>query len=196
METIRQRYRRRADAFAAKVEAVRSDQWSAPSPCAKWSAADVVTHVIDMHRAMLTPLGRTFDADPRADAVAAFRTARASIEAVLDDPAAAATPCDTPLGRVSVAEHIDGVVSDDLVVHGWDLARATGQDDRLDETDVVRLWEHSTAVPPELMTRLRTPGAFGPGIEVYGPEVPVRADVRTQDRLLGFLGRDPSWSAR
>lgn len=41
------------------------------------------------------------------------------------------------------------------------------------------------------MERFRTPGAFGPGIEVYGAEVPVPPDAPLQDRLLGYVGRDP-----
>ena len=57
--------------------------------------------------------------------------------------------------------------------------------------DVARLWSSALAIPAELMHRLRTPGAFGPGIEVYGPEVAVPADAPLQDRLLGLLGRDP-----
>jgi hypothetical protein len=37
----------------------------------------------------------------------------------------------------------------------------------------------------------RTPDAFGPGIEVFGPEIPVPAGAPLQDRLLGFIGRKP-----
>ena len=41
------------------------------------------------------------------------------------------------------------------------------------------------------MERFRTPGAFGPGIEVYGAEIEVPQDAPLQDRLLGYVGRDP-----
>ena len=47
------------------------------------------------------------------------------------------------------------------------------------------------AIPPDVMEKYRTPGAFGEGIEVYGPEVPVPADAPLQDRLLGLIGRQP-----
>ncbi len=63
------------------------------------------------------------------------------------------------------------VVSDDRPLHGWDLARATGQDDTIDPEDVERLWSITTAIPTDLMKKYRTPGAFGPGVEVYGPAV-------------------------
>ena len=40
---------------------------------------------------------------------------------------------------------------------------------------------------------MRIPGAYGPGIVVFGPEVKVPEDAPLQDRLLGLLGRDPAW---
>jgi hypothetical protein len=48
--------------------------------------------------------------------------------------------------------------------------------------------------PPTWWSFMRTPGKFGPGIVVYGPEVPVPADAPLQDRLLGLIGRDPHWT--
>jgi hypothetical protein len=80
------------------------------------------------------------------------------------------------------------------VLHGWDLARATGQDDTMDPDDLARLWSSTSAIPAELMERYRTPGAFGPGVEVFGPEVKVSGHARLQDRLLGLIGRDPGWT--
>jgi hypothetical protein len=95
---------------------------------------------------------------------------------------------------MTVARQIDEVVSDDMVLHGWDLARATGINDEMNPDDVERLWASTTAIPPEVMEKYRTPGAFGPGVEVFGPEVHVRADAPMQDRLLGLIGRDPAWT--
>jgi hypothetical protein len=56
---------------------------------------------------------------------------------------------------------------------------------------VERLWAGNSAVPAEVMEQYRTPGAFGPGVEVFGPEVKVPEDAPLQDRLLGFIGRNP-----
>jgi hypothetical protein len=95
---------------------------------------------------------------------------------------------------MTVERQIDEVVSDDLPPHGWDLARATGQDDTIDPRDVERLWATTTAIPAEMMVKYRTPGAFGPGVEVFGPEVEVPADAPLQNRLLGLIGRDPAWT--
>ena len=70
---------------------------------------------------------------------------------------------------------------------------ATGQDDTIDPEDVERLWASTRAIPAEVMERYRTPGAFGPGIEVLGPEVQVPEDAPLQHRLLGLIGREPEW---
>ena len=189
MGEIAERYRRRAEAFERKVAGVHSDQWDNQSPCAKWTAKGVLDHVLVMHGIMLVPVARKLE--PADDPLTAFQEARAAVEDVLDDPVLALTEADTPAGPMTAERHIDAVVSDDLVVHGWDLARATGQDEMMEAVDVEQLWAAAVKIPPDLMEKYRTPGAFGPGIEVYGPEVRVPTDAPLQDRLLGLLGREP-----
>jgi hypothetical protein len=49
----------------------------------------------------------------------------------------------------------------------------------------------TASIPAEVMEKFRTPGAFGEGVEVFGPEVKVPADAPLQDRLLGLIGRRP-----
>jgi uncharacterized protein (TIGR03086 family) len=188
MGEIAERYRRRAEAFERKVAAVRPEQWENQSPCEKWTARDVVDHVISMHGYMLE--GHTLG-DVPDEPLAAFQQARAAVEAVLLDPDQAGQESSTPTGPMTAEAHIDAVVSDDLVLHGWDLARATGQDEAIYPGDVERLWASNSAIPPELIKMYRTPDAFGPGIEVFGPEIPVPPDAPLQNRLLGFIGRQP-----
>lgn len=195
MNEIADRYQRRADAFDSLIAAVRPEQWADPSPCAKWMALDVVRHIVDMHGVMMRPLGRTLSAAPSVDddPLAAFRAARADVEAVLADPALATREGDTPSGRATAEQHIDRVVSQDLPLHGWDLAMATGQDATIQPEDVERSLDGMQGMPPELLEQFRTPGAFGPGVEVFGPEVKVPETASAQDRLLGYIGRDPAW---
>ncbi|MEU0881236.1 TIGR03086 family metal-binding protein [Lentzea sp. NPDC005914] len=182
---IADRYRARAQAFEAKVAAVRADQWDNPSPCARWTALEVVDHIIDMHGVMLgQQIPRTDD--PLTD----FREARRQVQEALDSDRARGE-VSTSAGPMTLEDHVDQVVSDDLVLHGWDLARATGQDETIPAPDVERLWASARSVPADLMERFRTPGAFGPGVEVYGAEIEVPADAPLQDRLLGYVGRDP-----
>lgn len=189
MTAIADRYRRRADAFERKVAAVRAGQWENRSPCEEWNARDVVGHIVDMHAVMLRPFGRDLSPAPslKEDPLAAFKAARADVESILADPALAAAEQDTPMGKMTAEQHIDQVVSTDMVVHGWDLARATGQDDTIDPDEVAGMWPSAQSIPEEM----RIPGAFGPGIVVFGPEVKVPEDAPLQDRLLGLMGRDP-----
>ena len=70
-------------------------------------------------------------------------------------------------------------------MHTWDLARATGQDDRLDPDFCALL----LAGMEPLEEVIRSSGQYGPRVEV-----PADADVQT--RLLGFIGRDPFWAGR
>jgi uncharacterized protein (TIGR03086 family) len=65
-------------------------------------------------------------------------------------------------------------------MHTWDLARATGQDERLDPAECEALL---TGMEP-MDDVLRQSGQYGPKVEV-----PADADVQT--RLLAFIGRDP-----
>jgi uncharacterized protein (TIGR03086 family) len=179
MSEIADRYRTRADAFEAKVAAVAPDAWSNRSPCDEWDARQLVRHVIDVHGMMLTPLGRTLSEGPD-DPLGAFKAARADVQAVLDDPALAGAEYDGQFGKSKVEDTIDRFMGFDLVVHGWDLARATGQDETIDPVEVDRAWEAAQG--------------FGENMRKYGvtgPEVEVPDDASKQDRLLGLLGRQP-----
>ena len=190
---IAQRYRRRADVFDATVAAVGAEDWCRPSPCAEWDARDVVRHVVDMHHVMLRPYGRAAAAGPTVDddPLAAFRAARAEVEAILEDRELATRTTESPAGTMAGADMVDQVASADLVIHRWDLARATGQDDAIDPEELERMWPAFQQIPDVM----RVPGAFGPGITVFGPVVDVPADSSLQDRALGLVGRDPAWQA-
>lgn len=189
---IAHRYRRRADAFEATVAAVDDDGWDRPSPCPEWNARDVVRHIVDMHHVMLRSYGRQpTAADVDADPLGAFRAARADVEAILEDPVLAGQETESPAGTRAGADMVDQVASEDLVVHRWDLTRATGQDDTIDPAELARMWPALQQIPDVM----RVPGAFGPGITVFGPVVEVPADAPLQDRALGLVGRDPAWTA-
>ncbi len=192
MTAISDRYQRRAEAFQALVEGVNSDQWSNRSPCEKWTASDVVDHVVVMHHVVLRTTGRA-PTPTGDDPLTAFRTARADIENALGDATISTLESETRGGRMTFEEQVDRIVSSDLPIHGWDLAKATGQDDSIRPEDVEGLWKEANDTPPELMDLYRTPGALGPGVEVYGAEIPIATEAPLQHRLLGFVGRDPDW---
>ncbi len=178
---IVERYHKRADIFEAKVAAVAPDQWENQSPCDEWTARDVVGHIVTMHEVMLRGVDRSVSSAPSVadDPLGAFRAARADVEALLADPALAGREVDTPMGPMSAAEHVDRVVSADMPLHGWDLSRATGQDNTIDPAEISRASAALDAVPENVM---RMPGVFAPALEP-----PAGADEQT--RLLAFLGR-------
>jgi len=182
MTEIADRIRQLSDAFEAKVAAVPPERWSSPSPCDGWDARDVVRHVVDVHGMMLRPADRELSAAPSVDEhpLGAFRAARADVEAVLDDPELAGAQYDGAFGRTRVEATIDTFLGFDLVVHGWDLARAAALDDTMDPAEVTRAEEQAKA----LGENLRRPG-------VCGPEVPAPPGADAQERLLCYLGRDP-----
>jgi hypothetical protein len=64
MSELAERYRRRANAFEAKVAAVAPEQWANQSPCEKWSARDVLDHIVSMHGVMLRPVNEALPKSP------------------------------------------------------------------------------------------------------------------------------------
>jgi len=102
------------------------------------------------------------------------------VRAALADRALAASERTTPAGTTSFAATLDMIGTTDVLLHTWDLARATGGDERLDPGEVHRL-----LIGMEPMDEvLRSSGH-------YGPRTPVPDDADEQTRLLAFIGRRP-----
>ena len=174
------RYRKLAGSMTETIAGVDEERWNASSPCEGWTARDVVQHLVDTSAMFLgfieeePPSGPSVDDDP----LGAFGAARDSVQAALDDPEKAAKEYDGMFGHTSFAKSVDGFLSADLVIHRWDLARATGQDDTMPADEVQRI--HEQLEPMD--DKMRGPGAFGPKIDP-----PAGADAQT--KLLCFLGR-------
>jgi uncharacterized protein (TIGR03086 family) len=177
---VQENYRVVSSGFGAAVNAVGPDQWGAQSPCEQWTARDVLVHIVENHRGVIAsvrggesePLGA--DEDPKQAWDAACR----AIREITGDPMAAAKEMDGPTGKMPAGEIIGQFVTMDVLVHTWDLARAIGADERLDEDSVRRAYE--ALKPMDAMIRL--PNVFGPKLEP-----PVGADLQTE--FLYFLGR-------
>jgi uncharacterized protein (TIGR03086 family) len=182
MTAIAERISHLSDRFESLIANVEPGAWSNQSPCDEWTARDVVRHVVDVHQMMLKPLERTLSPAPSVDddPLGAFRAARADVAGVLDDPNLAKTEYDGYFGRAVVEQTIDGFLGFDLVVHGWDLATATGQELTIEQVEIARI---RTQVDG-LGEALRSPGVCKDPVEV--PD-----DASEQDKLLAFLGRRP-----
>ncbi len=174
------RYRRLAERFTAVVDAVPADRWASPSPCEEWTARDVVGHVVQSQRGYAEGAGEQLPAgpDPADDPAGAWSATRAAVQALLDDPARAGRVVEGRMGTTSIEATMGRFHCVDLVVHGWDLARATGVDDQVPSDQLA--WVRAQV--EQLSDLARQPQAFGP--EVQAPE---GADETT--RTMAFLGR-------
>ena len=172
--------------FSAAVRAA-DRKWERPSPCDGWDARDVLEHVIGFHDVLLLrPLGlkpqRPRDDPGRRWSLTLDRLAQALrrdglFERVVELPAVGTNSSSRLDARTLVPR-----LSQDVLVHTWDLARAVGADDRLDPGWCALFIDK---LPPD-PDALSASGMFGQPIAVAGG-----ADA--QSRLLGRLGRDPAW---
>jgi len=176
------RYTRLADAFARKIAAVPADSWSNQSPCEEWTARDVVRHVVGTQGMFLGFVGRELGDIPSVDddPLAAWTAASGVMKAALADPAVATAEFEGRWGKSTLEAGVDRFLNVDLVVHNWDLSRATGQDESIDPDDVKRV----QAAAEAFGDAMRAPQAFGPAVDP-----PPGADAQT--KMLAFLGRIP-----
>lgn len=177
-------HREIAEGFARRVRGVTAGGWDAPSPVEGWDARDVVRHLVTWLPGFLeggsdVVLAAVPSVDD--DPVAAWSAHAEQVQTVLDDPATDGRAYTSQFtGEMPLARAIDQFYTADVFMHTWDLARATGQDDRLDEQRCKAMYEGMLPLD-EL---LRSSGQFGPRIDV--PE-----DASYQDKLIGFIGRQP-----
>lgn len=175
-------HRATAARFTATVRGTDPARWDDPAPCEGWVARDVVRHLVEWFPAFLQsgagislPAGPSVDEDP----VAAWVVHSDGVQALLDDPATAGLVVKNPhLGEMSVAQAVAMIYTSDVFLHTWDLARATGQDERLDPERCAGML--AGMLPMDEVLR---------GSGHYGPRVPVPDDADPQTALLSFIGR-------
>jgi uncharacterized protein (TIGR03086 family) len=182
-----------AAATTARVVAgIRDEQLTAPTPCEETPVAGILVHLAGLAYAFRMAAERTpVDGTASADPTHLPSDWREFIPAQLDalatawrDPAAHEGM--TAAGGVEMPGEVAAVVAlDEVVVHGWDLAVATGQPYDVDpaELEGVRAFIAPMAdAGPEERAGL------------FGPPVAVPDDAPEFDRILGLTGRDPGWS--
>ena len=180
MEPVAERYRRLADRMTELIAGVPDDRWASPTPCEAWTVRDLVAHVVEVHGMFQKLVGRSLVKHPavEVDPLGAWTAVRDQMQADLDDPDRAAEEYDGMMGRSTFGASVDGFVCFDLIVHGWDLARATGQDESMDAADVEQL---------QVMVDRMGPMMLENGVISRQLEPP--ADASPQERLLAGLGR-------
>ncbi|HVA59446.1 MAG TPA: TIGR03086 family metal-binding protein [Mycobacteriales bacterium] len=176
---------------AAVLAKVNAEQFDDPTPCASWRVRDLINHVVG---------GTTFFAvtaetgtspgrgsqptdftvgDYRASyqqgaqrAVTAFR-AEGAMDALMS----------VPFGQLPGSVFVN-IAATDAFVHGWDLAKATGQSTDLDPELAGQLLASAQRSFPDTMRG-------DDGKAPFGAPVEVAESAAAADRLAGFLGRQP-----
>lgn len=179
---------------AAVATAVTDDQLTAPTPCLGWTVADLIGHLDGLSLAFTGAASKAPDPvpdGPTIDGSVLDPAWRDQLEKRLialgeawRDPAAWA-------GRVAVgglempADEAALVALDEVVVHGWDLARATGQSYPTDPAALAPVYGFVQA--------MSEPGVDRGGL--FGPVVAVSDDASLIERIVGLAGRDPAWTS-
>lgn len=181
-------------ALTKLVGGVRDDQLQAPTPCEGTPVGDLLDHVDGLCSAFSAAATKSApDADsqaPSADATrlgTAWRTRIPDRLATLADAwrAESAWSGMTRVGGIDLPGDVAGKFAiDEIVVHGWDIAAATGQDFFCD----AELLEAAYGVVQSTVEQ-NPSGSTG----LFGPPVPVPDDASRLDQLLGLTGRDPAW---
>jgi uncharacterized protein (TIGR03086 family) len=175
--------------FAALVAGVGPGRWHDGTPCSEWDVRTLVHHLLYEQRWVpplfegltIEQVGDRFEGDLLSGDAAAWPGLLASAieqaHAAVAQPGALDRAVHLSFGDTSGQEYVLQLTAD-LAIHGWDLARATGQDDALDPGVVALMlpWAEANA---DLLT---ASGMFGTRIDT-GPGAP--DDIR----LLGLLGR-------
>ena len=165
------------------IAAVRPDQWDDATPCTEWNVRQLVSHMVSGIRNVKSVMegngpqnwGDNVLGD---DPLAAFDEARAGALAAVNAPGAMARTVTTRQGERPAADYAIGQLQE-MLVHGWDLATATGQDTAMDP----ELVEVGYARALRNRERLRNGTAWGDS------EVEVADGVDLQTKYLGILGR-------
>lgn len=177
---------RGAAEFGSRVHLVSPARWDDPTPCTEWSVRDLVNHLTSEHLWVpdllagktIEEVGDRYDGDVLGDdPVGAWDAAIQSSLAAWSD-ASEDQIVHLSFGDAPAHEYAEQMLSD-LVIHGWDLARAAGLDEHLDGIVVDHVYGY-------LEPRVEQWAGFG----VFAEPVDAKSD-NLQDRLLGLTGRRP-----
>ena len=172
---------------------VSDDQLTAPTPCEQMRINDLVTHIGDLAKAFAAAARKQFgpltDVGPEPDAARLDADWRTSYPMHLSDLARAwlepsAWQGMTRAGGFDMPGDVTGMVAlTEVVIHGWDLARASGQPYDID-----------AATADAVLPYVAATAAEGPVEGMFGPAVAVPDDAPVLDRIVALSGRDPGWS--
>lgn len=173
-------------ATATLIEGVAARQLDLPTPCDGWSVRELLNHIVggNLWAAELAAgktideVGDRLDGDMLGDdPSAAYRASAEVAAAAFNAPGAMDAPCAVSYGPVPGSVYCGHRIVD-VAIHGWDLAKGTGQDTTLDPALVDAV---AAIVAPQI--------DLLSGSGMFGTTIGVAADADPQTRLLSQLGR-------
>jgi uncharacterized protein (TIGR03086 family) len=172
-------FRSAVDRAIAVAEAVRPDQLDLATPCSEWAVRDLLDHLGGGAEYLQAAIEGREPVPPADVSAEQYRRGVDRVLAALAEPGALERMCQSPLDfEWTVRDAVAGTFMD-VLIHTWDLARATGQDDTLDPTLVDAC---TSMFLPDMPLLGRAAGIIGPAVEV-GP------NASPQDQLLAAMGR-------
>jgi uncharacterized protein (TIGR03086 family) len=173
---------------------VTDEQLNGSTPCEKLSLRDLVAHIGVLARAFTAAARKDFgeltDAPPvegtplEDDWRTTYPARLAELARAWSEPTAWEGM--TRAGGVDFPSEVGGIVAlTEVVIHGWDVAAAIGQDYDVDAATAAAVLPHVTAIAAE-----------GPSEGLFGPAVPVADDAPALDRIIALSGRDPASRSR
>lgn len=184
---------RASEAATSVVRGVDPDRLDEPTPCQEMNVRALANHLIlwtgsRAYTAGLKrqpePLEDDHDFTVEPDWADRYATRSAAAARVWSDPEAWAGETGLTGKGTMPAQFIGGLVLGEWLLHGWDLAAATGQTLTVDDELATALYENTASVA-EMARQYK----------MFGPEVGVPESAPAVDRALALAGRDPRWKA-
>src|SRR3954454_23658376 len=181
-------HRQALDATRPLVAGTGAHQLDLPTPDDEWDVRTLLNHVVAgnwwaaelANGKTIEEVGDRLDGDViGGDHLSAYDASADAAAKAFEMPGALEAPCAVSYGPVP-GEVYAGHRFLDVLLHGWDLARATGQSSRLDPA----LVDAALDVLTRQWEPMRASGAFR-------TDVPVPEDGDPQTRLLAMVGRTP-----
>lgn len=188
MGTTVDRFTAAADAFDARVHAIKDDQWGDPTPCTEWDVRALVGHLV-YEMLWVAPLfegktiaevGDRYEGDNLGDdPVGAWERAVADARAAVTAPSAIDGTVHLSYGEEKAENYAKQLILD-LEVHGWDLAKGIKGDAVIEP-----------GAAQAILDELNVEGLAGSGS--FASPVGIADDASPGDRLVALTGRSPSW---
>jgi uncharacterized protein (TIGR03086 family) len=172
------------DATGRVLASIAEDQWTLPTPCTEWTVRDLAHHLVTGNDRFTSALGGRAPTTPvsaESDLSDAYHRSTRELLDAFGQPGALDSSVDLPIGTVPGLAALHLRITE-VLVHGWDLARATGQAASFPEALAEQALVFSRAKLSDIPA----------GRRPFAPPQPIADDAPAIDRLAACLGRQVS----